>query len=416
MRQLPRGLWVLLAANVVIALGYGLIAPALPIFASTFGVSVTAASAVVSAFAVMRLLFAPAGGRLVTVLGERRIYLTGLLIVALSTFACAFAGSYWQLLLYRGLGGIGSTMFTISAMALLIRMTPPQIRGQASGYFSAGFLIGSLTGPLIGAALVGFGLRLPFVVYAIALLIAAAVVAVTLPPQPGSAPDEEPSEPAAQPAAEPAAISFRQALGDRAYRAILASNFAQGWASMGVRIALVPLFVTEALHESTGWAGIILTFYAAGNMIAILTAGKLSDRYGRRRLMLPGLAIAAASTLTLGYSPSLTVAVALTTVAGLGSGLFAPTHQAALADVLGNRQRGGSALAAYGMSSDLGAVSGPILAGWCAAAFGFGPAFLLTGCVLLLALALWSFAPETNPALAEAGRRGVSSRCRRCSD
>ena len=171
MKQIPRGIWVLLSANVVIALGYGLIAPALPSFARSFNVSFTAATAVVSAFAVMRLLFAPATGRLVTLFGERRIYLIGLLIVAASTFACAFAQSYWQLLVFRAAGGVGSTMFTVSAMALLIRMSPNDIRGRVSGFFSAGFLIGNITGPLIGAALVGFGLRMPFVVYAVALLL-----------------------------------------------------------------------------------------------------------------------------------------------------------------------------------------------------------------------------------------------------
>ena len=81
MKQIPRGIWVLLAANVVIALGYGLIAPALPTFARSFDVSVAAATVIVSAFAMMRLLFAPASGKLVSWLGERRIYLTGLLIV-----------------------------------------------------------------------------------------------------------------------------------------------------------------------------------------------------------------------------------------------------------------------------------------------------------------------------------------------
>lgn len=394
MKHLPRGLWVLLAANVVIALGYGLIAPALPIFASTFGVSVTAVSAVISAFAVMRLLFAPATGRLVTVLGERRIYLTGLLIVAASTFACAFAETYWQLLLFRAAGGVGSTMFTISAMALLIRLAPPQIRGRASGYFSAGFLIGNLTGPLIGAALVGFGLKLPFVVYAIALVIAAIGVAVLMPAVPAhdDAPDRGDGT-----ATVVQAVTFATACRDSAYRAILASNFAQGWASMGVRIALVPLFITQGLGQSDAWAGVILAFYAAGNMIAILVAGRLSDRFGRRPILIPGLAVATASTVTLGYSPNLTVAVILTAVAGLGSGLFAPTHQAALGDVLGNQQRGGSALAAYGMSSDLGAVTGPLAAGAVATAFGFGPAFLLTGLVVAVALVLWLLARETNP-------------------
>ncbi|ALG83912.1 MFS transporter [Gordonia phthalatica] len=384
MKNLPRGLWILLIANAVIALGYGLVAPALPIFAKTFDVSTAAAGFVVSAFALMRLLFAPAGGRLVTILGERKIYLTGLLIVAVSTAACAFAQSYWQLLVFRAAGGIGSTMFTVSAMALLIRLSPQEVRGRASGYFSAGFLVGNLTGPLIGAALVEYGLRLPFVVYAIALLIAAAVVAGFMPPPPdqtAAATDDETELPSAP--------EFFASLKTAEYRAILTSNFAQGWASMGVRVALVPLFVEEGLNRGTGWAGVILACYAAGNMAAILISGRLSDRYGRRAVMLPGLIVAAAGTLPLGFSPNIWVALALTAVAGVGSGLFAPTHQAALGDMLAGRRRGGSALAAYGMASDVGAVSGPIITGLVADAVGYGAAFVVTGVVVLVALAMW---------------------------
>lgn len=371
----------------------------------------TAVSAVISAFAVMRLLFAPATGRLVTALGERRIYLTGLVIVAVSTLACAFAGSYWQLLIFRAAGGIGSTMFTISAMALLIRLAPPALRGRASGYFSAGFLVGNLTGPLIGAALVGFGLQMPFIVYSIALVIAAIGVATMLPPVPAH-PADVPADvvPSGTVATDTVSsddgpvetVTFVHALRDNAYRAILASNFAQGWATMGVRIALVPLFVTEALGRSDTWAGVILAFYAAGNMVAILAAGRLSDRFGRRPILLPGLAIGAAATMVLGYSPNLAAALALTTVAGLGSGLFAPTHQAALGDVLGVRQRGGSALAAYGMASDLGAVVGPLAAGAIATAWGFGPAFAVTGLTMVVALVMWLVARETLPAPAPA--------------
>ncbi|MBE7161872.1 MAG: MFS transporter, partial [Williamsia herbipolensis] len=47
MRAIPREIWVLLSANVVIALGYGLIAPALPAFARSFDVGVGAASVIV---------------------------------------------------------------------------------------------------------------------------------------------------------------------------------------------------------------------------------------------------------------------------------------------------------------------------------------------------------------------------------
>ncbi|SIR77134.1 MFS transporter [Williamsia sterculiae] len=405
MRQIPREIWVLLAANVVIALGYGFIAPALPSFARSFDVGIGAASVIISAFAVMRLVFAPVGGQLVRRLGERRIYLTGLLIVAASTLACAFAQSYWQLLVFRALGGIGSTMFTVSALGLLIRLAPSDIRGRVSGFFSAGFLIGNITGPLIGSALVGAGLRMPFIVYAAALLVATAVVATQLRGVGG--------RPVADVEAEPA-IGFRAALHDRTYRAILASSLTQGWVSMGVRVALVPQLIVDQLHRGAAWAGVVLAIYAAGNVLAIAAAGRLSDRVGRKPLMLPGLVLAAASTLVLGYSTTIWVAAVLTFVGGVGSGLFAPTHQAALADVLagrggnGPRRQGGTALAAFQMSSDVGAVSGPIVAGFVAGRFGFGPAFVLTGLVAVIAVILWVFAAETAPARVGIGEEKVT--------
>jgi predicted amidohydrolase len=66
------------------------------------------------------------------------------LIVALSTAACAFADTYWQLLLFRALGGVGSTMFFVSALGLMIRMSPPDARGRVAGMFSGAFLVGSV--------------------------------------------------------------------------------------------------------------------------------------------------------------------------------------------------------------------------------------------------------------------------------
>src|SRR5690606_22544381 len=114
-------------------------------------------------------VFAPAGGALVSRLGERPVYLPGLLLVAASSLATAFAGSYEQLLVLRGLGGIGSTMFTVSAMALVVRLSPPTIRGRVSSAYATAFLLGGMLGPVIGGGLASFGLRLPFVVYAVAL-------------------------------------------------------------------------------------------------------------------------------------------------------------------------------------------------------------------------------------------------------
>jgi MFS transporter, DHA1 family, tetracycline resistance protein len=386
---LPREIRVLAASAFVIAIGYGLVAPALPAFARSFDVGVTAASAVISAFALFRLGFAPISGRLVARVGELRTYVLGLGLVAASTGACAVAGQYWQLLVFRSLGGIGSTMFTVASVSMLVRFAPPAMRGRASGLWASGFLLGNVTGPLVGGGLVTFGLRAPFIVYATMLLVAMTLTGLLLRGRLGTPVGSAETLPE---------LGFRTALAHPAYRAALGAAFANGWAVFGVRVALVPLFVVEVLGRAESWAGIVLAVFAAGNAVTLVSAGRLADRRGRRPLILAGLAVSTVATALLGVVPTLPLFLAVSLVAGMGSGLVNPPVNATVADVVGTRVRGGTVLAAYQMASDVGTILGPLVAGAMAQLAGFGAAFGLTGLVTALALVFWLRAPETLPA------------------
>ncbi|TWS23498.1 MFS transporter [Tsukamurella sputi] len=385
-QRVPPEVWVLVAASFVIALGYGVVAPALPAFARTFDVGIGAASAVVSAFAIMRLAFAPATGPLVKAFGERWIYMAGLLIVAASTLAVAFAQSYWQLMLLRGLGGVGSVMFTVSAMGLMIRIAPAEIRGRVSGVYSSSFVLGGICGPLLGGALVGFGLRVPFVVYAIALVVATLVVGVALRGSDLAGRAEASSEPG---------TTVREALADSAYRAALFTSVVFGWV-YSMRVSLLPLFFAAVLDQPAAIAGYALAAYAAGDVLAMFPAGRASDRYGRRPFIVTGMLVIAVGTIALGFTDSVLVAFLVTVVAGVGTGLVAPTMQASLADVLQGKGRSGGALSAYQMAQDAGTISGPLLAGAIAQYLGFTWAFAVTAALCVVAAIAWMLARETR--------------------
>ncbi len=385
--RIPREIWVLIASAFVIALGFGLITPVLPQFAQSFGVGATASSVVVSAFAFFRLVFAPGGGRLIARLGERPVYLMGLVIVAISTGATAFAQTYWQLLLFRGVGGIGSVMFTVSAVALMVRLSPPTIRARVSSAYASAFLIGGIGGPVVGGLLGNLGLRVPFIVYAITLLIAASVVAIFLG---GTAlrPDEA--------AAALPAMTFREGWGDSAYRAAIASGFANGWANFGVRNAILPLFAAVVIGKQPWVAGMALAVFAAGNAVGLTVAGRLSDRIGRKPFIVSGLVVSGLATAVTGFSTNLPVLVVLSVVAGLGSGALNPAQQASLADIVGRERNGGPALAAFQMSADTGAIIGPIVAGLLVDIGSYSLAFGVTGAITLLAAIPWLRARETH--------------------
>lgn len=399
-KPLPTEIWVLVGGAFVIAIGFGLVAPVLPQFARGFGVGVAAASAIVSAFALMRLLFAPLSGRLVQRLGERSVYLGGLLIVAVSTGASALAQSYWQLMLLRSLGGIGSTMFTVSSLALVIRMSPPEQRGRVSGLWSTSFLVGSVSGPLVGGGLSGLGLRWPFVIYAVALLAVSVVVHLSLRHSELAAPE---------PVGGVRMMSFREGVARPEYRAVLLSNFANGAAVFGVRMALVPLLVVEVLHQAPGMAGVALTVFAAGNVAVLFTSGRLSDRWGRKPFVIVGSLVCAAGTAGLGLATDLPWLLATSFLAGLGSGLFTPAQQAAVADIIGPKARGGPVLAGFQMAADLGTVIGPVAVGALAQQVSYGLALGVTGALLAAAALVWAVVPEPLP-------RGSSIRSETPSD
>ena len=370
--SVPRDVWVMVAAAFVIAVGFGLVAPVLPQLATSFGVGATAASVIVSAFALARLCLAPAAGRLVDRLGERPVYASGLLLVAASSAACAFAPDYWTLLAVRGLGGIGSTMFTISAAGLIVRLAPPDARGRVSGLYASSFLLGSIAGPVLGGLLAGFGLRVPFLVYAAALVVAAAVVHLLLG---RGAPGR--GKGAARPP-----LGLAEALGSGAFRAAVGSNFANGWATFGIRMALVPLFATAALGADSGTAGLALALFATGTAASLTFSGRLTDRWGRRPVALLGLAGTAVPTALLGVSGS---------AAGFGSGFLGPSLQATVADPIGAERSGVRPLAVFQMAADIGSILGPLVAGALADGIGYGWAFAVSGACLLAAAPLWAF-------------------------
>lgn len=388
--KIPAQIWVLVGAAFVIAIGYGLISPILPAYAQSFDVGVAAASVIVSAFAFFRLLFAPAGGKLVTFLGERPVYMLGLIIVSASSIATAFASSYTQLLIFRGLGGVGSTMFTISAMSLLVRLAPPAIRGRVSSAYGSAFLIGGMIGPVLGGVLANWGMRAPFIVYGLALIVAATVVGMGLR---GAHLNQAEAEDTRE------VLSVREALRSPVYRAALAAAAAHGWTNFGVRNAVLPLLAAAVLDEP--WvAGTVLAVGAVGTALTLQISGRLADTLGRRPLVIAGLAIMGVALSLVGSAhqlsvgPGLSLLLGLSFVAGIGAGCAGPGQQAAVADIIGNDRNGGTVLSTFQMVQDSGAILGPILIGFVADEFGFQIAFITTGVFCLVGMLPWLRAPE----------------------
>lgn len=401
LKGLPREVAVLTAIAFFVALGFGILIPSLPIFASTFGVSAFQAGIVISVFALVRFVTSPLSGAMVNRVGERTVLSSGLLIVALSSLAAGFSQSYGQLLVLRGAGGLGSSMFTVSAMALLLRVVPNYQRARASSAFHGGFLLGGVAGPAVGGIVVAVSIRAPFFVYAAALLVASVVSLVFLSRAQLLEREEQVSGGNAGKLQE-----LRVALRDKAYQAALGANLITGFVIFGLRSSVVPLFVVEGLQRGASMSGIGFLVAAAVQAVFLLPAGRMADTRGRRPALLFGtLATAAGMALltlsdvavnTLGTAGLVGVFLFLLAMAvqGFGGAFMGSAPSALVGDIMGGR-KGGVVIATFQMMSDLGAIVGPLMAGLLVDAFDYGWGFAAGAALALVPILLVLRMPET---------------------
>ena len=393
-KGLPREVVVLSAVAFCVALGFGIVAPAIPLFAQEFDVSVLLASSVISAFALMRLVGALPAGWLVDRTGERTTLIVGLSIVAISSGVAGLSTSFTQLIVLRGIGGLGSAMFTVSALALLLRVAAPEQRGRAAAVFQGGFLLGGIVGPFFGGIVLGISIRLPFFVYAVTLGAAVVVVVVTMsrtrlldaPEKSASTADREESAPWRQ---------LGEALRDRAYVTALAVNLGNGFASFGLRSAIVPLFVVNVLALPAAWVGYGAFVSALVQAPLLFIAGPATDTRGRRFSLMLGTGLTAVAFVVLAAFETLPGFLVAMAIAGAGAAYLGSGPSAVVGDITGGR-REGPIVATFQMMSDVGAVAGPILAGWIVAAtasytLGFTVGAVVLGITFLMSATM----PET---------------------
>ena len=369
---LPREVYVLGLIAFCVAVGFGVLVPVLPVFARSFGVGNFEVGAVVSAFALMRLACSPFCGRLIGIFGERVVLAVGIYVVAISSGVAGISTSYEQLLVLRGLGGIGSAMFTVSATTLLLTSVGPGVRGRATGFFQAGFLIGGMAGPAIGGLLAAISITAPFFFYAATLAVAGTVGLLLLRTR-SERPDDAP---------DLVVRPLREVLRDRRFQAACLVNLGQGWSSFGVRSALVPVLVVEGVDPNTTWTGLAVTCAAGVQTLAVGPAGRFVDTVGRRPAMILGTLLAAGSILAVALAPNIAVLIAVLCVYGISAAFLGTAPAATVGDAAG--ARGGTPVAIFSMSSDVGAILGPLVAGFLADQVGYPVAFAVGAALLLV--------------------------------
>jgi MFS family permease len=170
----------------------------------------------------------------------------------------------------------------------------------------------------------------------------------------------------------------------RGIHAISLSAFAV-MVGMGVIAPLLPLFA-ENLGATGLWIGLIFSAYSLSRLVFLPLAGKLSDVYGRRNILLIGLFLYSVISLlyTISANPAQLSIVRL--LHGISSALIIPVAMAAAAET-SERGEEGKTLGMFNQAIFLGLAAGPILGGFTSDFFGYKATFVsvsLIGFITLL--------------------------------
>jgi MFS family permease len=326
----------------------------------------------VVAFGIAKAVTNLAAGALADRFGRKPVLVVGWLIGVPVPLMIIFAPSWAWIVAANLLLGVNQGLTWSTTVIMKIDLVGPVRRGLATGINeAAGYGAVAFTALVTGWIAAEYGLRPgPFLLglsYAL-LGLGASVLFVR---ETRGHVEHEQAMVERPPSPPLRAVFWRTTLHDRnlsaASQAGLVNNINDGMAW-----GLLPLFYASA-GLSLGEIGILAATYPAVWAVGQVGTGGLSDRVGRKPLIVGGMLIQAGAIAVIALGSSFAVWFLASAVLGLGTAMVYPTLLAAIADVADPAWRG-SAIGVYRLWRDLGFAIGALVAGLIADALGMPPA------------------------------------------
>ncbi len=366
--------------------------PALASFAETLGAGPVAVGFILATSTMTGIVLKLPVGTLSDVVNRSNLMLIGGLAFAWPPFVYPLVSDVESLTALRAVHGLATAVFMPLALATVAEMYPAA-RGAALGWYTAAVQGGALLGPLLGGWLVdtfghadtffaggGFG-AVTFALYLVFWWHAPA-----------------PSGGRPRGRGETRAILATMWRGVRAvsgHLQMVAASVAEAvkMAANGALMAFLPLYglsVGLSLAES----GLLFGIQGFTSFVSRSVMGRVSDRVGRRPLIIMGLMVCGGAVMAVPHLTHLGRLLLCAAGFGFGEAIVTAASAALIADVGAGRVGAGMGL--RGTVADIGHAGGPIAAGVLVASIGYTGAFTIIGCLQFLAV-IWFWAATGRP-------------------
>lgn len=330
------------------------------------------------------------GGLVVDMVGRKTLLMAlSLLWVGIPYLLMGFTHAYWLLLVCSMLIGVGNNLWHPAAIPLLAQRFPDR-RGLAVAFHGMGGNVGDALAPLAaGVMLTVLSWRNVVLVNVIPALIVSMLIVIFL----GRSSDqmEQSSDKSSRIKPANALLALRTLFNNRTVVMVSTSSAFRSMTQAAL-LTFLPIFLANQMGYSPVWIGGCMFALQAAGFIAAPIAGHLSDRMGRRRIIMSSMAMTAVALLLMALVGRSTAFVLF--ISFLGFFLFAirAVMQAWMLDST-PRNMGGTSIGILFGTQAIGAAIGPALGGILADSYGLTATFYFLAITIVIANFFIFFTP-----------------------
>lgn len=376
--------WVLVGMVLIAGFSQGMLLPLLAIMLEQVGVSSALNGLNAAGLYIGILLISPFIEKPVRRYGYKPVIVTGLLLVATSLIMFPFWQVFWFWFMLRVIVGIGDNLIHYATQVWITSTSPKKVRGRNLSIYGLAFGLGFAIGPLM-TRLLSINEFLPFIIASLTSLLSWIFVMKLRNEWPDNT---------VTTASKMGTLARYKKVVSMAWFALLPA-FCYGY----LEASLHGNFPVYALRSgiTIDWVSILLPSFVLGSLITQLPLGMLSDKIGRKKVLLSVVFLGFLSFMTMSYvEGSMTSLLIVFIIAGMFLGSTFSLGMAFLADLIPSSllPTGNVMLA---VSFALGSIVGPIVGGVFIDIFETGSIyFSISGMLFFVLIAGLIFNPKTE--------------------
>ena len=340
------------------------------------GGSVASVGLIMGIFTLVAVAFRPVVGQLLDSRGRRIMLMVGITLILVSFVIYPLVHALWWVILIRILHGIGWSVVPVAISTLVADVVPAKRRGEAMGYYSNFMDVAMAVGPFVGVLLLQYGSFTTVCLGAAITLLPALALVCTVRERYQPSTDRPKSPLLSRPALLPGVVMMTASIG------------------YGSVVSFLPILVLQ--RGITGhFLGIsdYAFYYIVYALTLLLTRGiwgRLSDKYGRKAAIIPGMLLLAAGTFLLAITWSFPLLLLVGVVYAAGFGSTQPSILAWTIDRVGHSEMG-AAVSTFFIAFDGGLGLGALIMGMVSQYFSYQATFMTTTVITLIGLLLYVY-------------------------